>query len=415
MVGALLEVDGAFDSVLDSVQRLEDATKSTAERFADLTKDSATFKGQLVAIATTSHTLSEALVLVTRHLQNLHDATATFSSLGPVLAAVNAQLEAQKRILGGVNDPRTGFVRDMTALNMLFKNGKIDAADYVTQQAKMATGFATHEGVVVKVAKAYEALAENQRRVFGNMAILTSSSDRNIAVPQFQPAAQEWNIGSNQPGADATRSIDVERDMMNARAGQAQAQYEWTKKTAEEAKKLEESTVKISDIFAAELVGSAQTFSDSLVDAANGADVSWTSTFESMATGLQKAIVQALILKAITGSYSGAAGASGYGGLLGLAGFASGGTIFPSGGGTADTQTVAFRKRPDETVHINTPQQERAYQGSQSGGGRTQTVNVRADDHRALLQGFDGPDGDRVVLNVMRRNPGAVAALIPRR
>jgi len=425
VVGALLEIDGVMDDVTETAKRLADSTKTAAERFAELTKDSTTFKGQLVALTTGSHTLTEALILVTRHLQNLHTATAAFDSLGPVLKAVNDQLAAQKKILGDINDPAANFVLSMTALNMLFKNGKISAVDYVEQQSKMATAFATQEGVIVKVAQAYKQLAENQRLVFGKSAILTEPSQRNVEVPQFVPTAQVWDI-QPQPGAPTKEEQElrakIERNIQETRdaAGASynrhlEKQAEEMKKIAEEAERAKEAIVTMGDVIAGQLIGASKSLSDNLVDAANGADVSWSKWGENMLESLQKAIVQAMILKALTGTVDGSKGVGGYGGILGAIGFASGGTIYPSGGGTADTQSVAFRKRPDETVHINTPQQEAAYQGGRGGGaGRTQVMTVHADDSRALMQSFDGPDGDRVVLNVMRRNPGAVRSLLGR-
>ncbi len=422
LVGIALEGEGTFEML----ERVADSTKTVAERFTQLTKDSTTFNGQLAALTAGSHTLSEAIVLVTRHLGNLQTATAAFSSLGPVLAQVNAQLEAQKKILESIDGPRNAFVLSMTALNMLFTNGKISAADYVTEQARLATGLATHEGVVVKTAKAYAELADNQTRVFNNMAILTAAATRNTVDPraagmnennEFVPTAQEWNIQA-QPVAseDAEREIGRQRDMANFRSGQAQAQYDWIKKSKEEAKQLEQTIGSIDSIVKDSLISGAQTFSSALVDAANGADVSWSSTFESILTGLQKAIVQALILKAITGSYTGAMGADGkaVGGLMGLAGFATGGMIMPGGSGGTDSQVVMFRKSPEEAVRIHTPAQEAAFARGPSGPtrGRTTSVNVPVDDSRALLQALDGPDGDRVLINVVRRNPGAFRALL---
>ena len=120
VVGALMEIDGVMDDVNAAAKRMAASTKTAAERFAELTKDSSTFEGQLAALAAGSHSLSEALVLVTRHLQNLHDATSTFSSLGGVLKQVNDQLDAQKRILGEIDAPLAKYTLDLTATSMLW-------------------------------------------------------------------------------------------------------------------------------------------------------------------------------------------------------------------------------------------------------------------------------------------------------
>ncbi len=408
VVGALLEIDGVMDDVTATAQRLADALKTTDQRIAELTAGTSTLGGQLKALTTGAHSMAEAVELVTTHLQRLHDAQTTFVSLGPVLKAVNDQLEAQKRILGEINGPRDSFAQSMVALDQLFKNGTISATDYVRQQSELIKSHTAHEGVVVGVAKAYERVAK------------AAAEARNVAMPQFTPTAQEWNI-QRQP-LDSS-SVDRARDMANAQRGIAIAGQAYNAKQlveqAKAAKELEASIGSIDSIMKDSLVSSAQQFSSALVDAANGADVSWTRTFESILTGLQKAIVQAMILKALTGSYSGTAGADGkaIGGLFGLAGFASGGMIMPGGSGGTDSQVVMFRKSPEEAVRIHTPAQEAAYARGASGDssrGRTTSVNVPVDDSRALLQSLDGPDGDRIVLNVIRRNPGAFRSLLGR-
>jgi hypothetical protein len=421
IVGASLEMGGALEGFIEIAEEAEEGVKTLGERLAILTKDSTSLGGQFRALTGGARTMGEAFELVTLHLQMLHDATNVFSSLTPALAAVNAQLAAQKKILGELNDPRTKLLVELTALQQLRKNGEITAIDYVNAESKLITSAAQHEGVVVKVAKAYEELEANQRRVFGNMAILTEASGREAGPAglngngEFVPDAQAWNIGK-QPGVGAENEQELgrQRDMINFRTGQAQAQYEWKKKEAEEAKKLEEAVGSIDDVFKSSLVSSAQTFSSALVDAANGADVSWTSTLSSMAQGLQKAITQALILKALTGSYTGAAGANGaaIGGLFSALGFASGGTIYPSGSGSTDSMAVSFRKRPDETVHINTPSQERAYQQGSGGNGPVGVTIIDGRDARALPP---SRADHTVFLDNVRANASAIAALLPRR
>jgi len=152
-------------------------------------------------------------------------------------------------------------------------------------------------------------------------------------------------------------------------------------------------------------------FVDTLVDGAFGADVSWKRWGEDMLKMFAKLILQASLLKAI-GSPTGGVGGTATG-LYKLLGFASGGVIMPSGGGTADTQTVAFRKSPSETVHINTPAQEAAYRNGGGGGGPVnfQIVNTPVDD-RALLQAFSSPAGTQTFLNQVRANRGAIKALL---
>lgn len=75
---------------------------------------------------------------------------------------------------------------------------------------------------------------------------------------------------------------------------------------------------------------------------------------------------------------TGAIGSGASAALTGIPGFASGGYIPPGGTGGTDSQLVAIRKSPWESVHINTPSQEAAMMGGGGGGG--QTINVHFSD-----------------------------------
>jgi hypothetical protein len=93
-------------------------------------------------------------------------------------------------------------------------------------------------------------------------------------------------------------------------------------------------------------------------------------------------------------------------------GLATGGYLPPSGSGSTDSQFVAFRKSPWESVHVNTPGQESTMRSSS--GGSVKIVN-QMQDRRALLQSMsDDPDFARTVLNVVREYSGAVSSLLPR-
>ena len=170
------------------------------------------------------------------------------------------------------------------------------------------------------------------------------------------------------------------------------------KKTVEDAQALEEKLGSMDAILRDQLIGSAREFSSTLVDAASGADVSWSGFFESFLVGMQKAIAQALLLKALTGSVTGVAGAGGaYGGLFGmlgikggrvgfdaavpggpgsfLPGFRTGGDMLVGGSGGPDTKIAAFRVSPGETIHVRTPEQHKAA-AQAAGGSGPRVVNI---------------------------------------
>jgi tape measure domain-containing protein len=101
-----------------------------------------------------------------------------------------------------------------------------------------------------------------------------------------------------------------------------------------------------------------------------------------------------------TGQVAGPSGGSGW--AASLVGQASGGIMKPSGSGGTDTQFVAFRKSPDETVRVHTPQQEAEFTrgGAGAKGGGSQTFNVRVDGSNPL-QVLEGPDGRRTLIRIV--------------
>lgn len=96
-----------------------------------------------------------------------------------------------------------------------------------------------------------------------------------------------------------------------------------------------------------------------------------------------------------------------------LDGYAFGGQFEVGGTGGTDSQVVAFRATPGETVSVSTPQQDRdrarqAGNGGagEGGGGGTNVINVL---DPALLQDYlTTPEGERVLVNVIRRNRSSI-------
>lgn len=93
-----------------------------------------------------------------------------------------------------------------------------------------------------------------------------------------------------------------------------------------------------------------------------------------------------------------------------LPGFAFGGTMKVPGVGGTDSQTVAFRGTPGETIRVSTPAQDReeARREQQAGGqaaqGGVRIINVL--DPALVGDYLATPEGERVLVNMMRRNRG---------
>src|SRR5690606_13441831 len=120
------------------------------------------------------------------------------------------------------------------------------------------------------------------------------------------------------------------------------------------------------------LKNAAQDFSQTLWDGAMKGDIAWEDFGKRTLQMFGQMITQALILQAITGSVTGAAGAGGYGGLfallgigggatgfdsmaragLNLPGFATGGDALVRGAGGTDSTLAMFRVTPGESIHV---------------------------------------------------------------
>lgn len=99
---------------------------------------------------------------------------------------------------------------------------------------------------------------------------------------------------------------------------------------------------------------------------------------------------QALFGGGIAGSSGGLLGSI-FGGIGSLFGFASGGSFQVGGAGGVDSQLVAFKASPNETVSVTKPGQER------HGGSMHVTVGVSADNNGNLLPFVQNVSNDTVV------------------
>lgn len=179
------------------------------------------------------------------------------------------------------------------------------------------------------------------------------------------------------------------RDAITARAKAAEEAEKEKKRTTE---RIERQKV---------MVNLAREFSDGLVDAALEADQSFSAFFSSFFEGIAKAIAKALLLKAIlaaTGQDH--VGVSPFAKLFG---FAHGGSFEVGGNGGTDSQLVAFRATPGETVEVRTPVQQ-----SRAGGSEGETQDVRVvvvnNAREAALEALRSREGERVILETIRHS-----------
>ena len=81
------------------------------------------------------------------------------------------------------------------------------------------------------------------------------------------------------------------------------------------------------------------------------------------------------------------------------------------GVGGTDTRLFAAMVTPGESVSIRTPEQIAAEQRNAS-GGRNVTIVNKHDTRAELAAGLASGDHDTAIVNVLRRNSGAVQSLL---
>ena len=94
--------------------------------------------------------------------------------------------------------------------------------------------------------------------------------------------------------------------------------------------------------------------------------------------------------------------ASGQTSAYGLEGFASGTVINPRGGGRSDSEVMAFRTAPAETVRVHTPEQEAAFMNAIAGGGQGQG-GAKQPIYITMEQGRDEAELEQFIVRVVTR------------
>ncbi len=153
---------------------------------------------------------------------------------------------------------------------------------------------------------------------------------------------------------------------------------------------------------------------DSIVTLVTTGKFEWKSMVESMLADLTRLMVRkamTALIGAIGGGGGGFASFYGTGATQAFEGqyggaHASGGSFMVGGSGGTDSTLVGLHATPGERVTIETPSQQRSSDGGAGGSGVTHIHNHYSDDRRAITGAMSGRDGDKVIYNFVRRNPG---------
>ncbi len=258
-----------------------------------------------------------------------------------------------------------------------------------------------------QLAKQHADEAERLRKeLFDGPSFKPGSNKNQFAIEQAQRAydtdvALKMDALSNQRPDEPNLEADLKSHMGGKNPWDA---------ATEKAQRYQATVDDLTKNSLASLEQAAQSVGDALVDAFMDGKLEADKLFDSLARMLAKAAVNNLIGFGFAQLQPAATGLDAIVGA-GVPRFASGGDAMVGGAGGTDSRLAMLRVTPGESIHVRTPQQREAAARA-SGSGNVRVVN-QLSDRRSLLQDFDSPEGERVVLNILHRNQGAVRSLIP--
>ncbi len=277
-------------------------------------------------------------------------------------------LKAQREQLDAIEGPQRKYHREVDALNALLHAGTITQYMFDKRLKEIEASFhkvakAAHAARVDialfnDIESSHRAIAHETRRGnwnpapmlnFGDNKTEIDSLEKDLAVLVDQRVAALRKMYDTSPLTeykDALEGIAAVQSQLSDAALERFQFAAWEKYIAD-LTRLQAATVKwnnelyktdaVLTAMSESLISSVGSFSDLLVDAANGANVSWAKFFHDTMVGLEKLLLKSTLLEALTGSVDGSKGAGvhgGYGGLLGILGGANGfDSMVPGGSG----------------------------------------------------------------------------------
>lgn len=161
------------------------------------------------------------------------------------------------------------------------------------------------------------------------------------------------------------------------------------------------------------LVSDLDKVNDAIITMASNGEVSFRRLIGSMLEELAKLALKMLEVRALGALFNSFGGGAGEPDKIGLAnqmaeamGFSTGGTAMVGGNGGTDSQLIALRATPGERLTVQTPTQQNSQAAPPASDVHLKVVNqIDPNDVHAAM---DSPEGERIFMNFLRRNPGAV-------
>lgn len=319
--------------------------------------------------------------------------TTTEKELVEQQLRINQGLKVQADLYDQIRGPVEQYKVTLAGLNELLKEGKISQQEMTAALQQTALG-AGLQGVKTSVlpeetdTAALEALQEqySQRQIIveqARMAELLTQQEYNDLSLQL---AQKYN--------DDVQRIEQARFQTQLAAGKTAfgALTGLAKTYAGEQSQTYRALFAISKGFAI-----AETTVAIAQGIANAIKLGWPAMIPAVAAVVAQSA--GLIGQIQSANYSGA--------------YQNGGSFTVGGSGGPDSQMVAFRASPNETVSVRTPGQERAAQAAAQPQTQTQPIQiVNVDDPGKLEDFMATPAGTKSVLNIIKKNPSVIKQFV---
>lgn len=305
-------------------------------------------------------------------------------------AAENEALKAQKDLYEQIKAPIEEYTKTLAAANALLDAGKISAEEYNMALQQTQLGGALQQ---LKV----DLLPEGESET----ALLEQTlQERLDLIRQFQEAkliseqeAMDLSLDANRRHNQEVLAIEQARYKTQLQAtGQAiNAIVGATKGYVSEQSSAYRALFAVSKGFAI-----AETTVAIAQGIANSAKLGWPANIVAIASTIAKT---AGLISQIQSAQ--------------IQGFQNGGDFRVGGAGATDSQLVAFRASPNETVSVRTPGQQAAAQRTEAPAQEQQPIEIINVDDPGKLEDFMAtPAGTRSVLNVIKKNPTAIRSIV---
>lgn len=404
-------------------------------QFSSLMNTIDPIQGAKLALAnaqeTLTHALQKGLITTEQHAQYMERLEEHYVDALNPLGALNRELKEQTELLE-LNAQERGIESQVLSYSQQLQQQGIDLTEEETETLREKLVALRNLNDIVQEQDALLAGSVGQRQQF---------ADQLQAIQNLLA-----DTGSGFTSGDATSALaqmnpdlfGFTQEMFDAQAERFAQMYEQVS-AMREADLISEETaaamrVKIWAMQQEQQLQAASTFFGNL------AQLQKSENSKIAAIGKAAAITQAVIntYQAATAAYSSMAGIPYVGPALGAAaaaaavaagmanvaqirsqpvGFMTGGEFTVGGSGGADSQMVAFRASPGEKVAVQTPEQYRkgdpnrsANQPAEPPQVNQRIINVM--DPAMVGDFLSTPEGEQVLMNVMRRNSDSIRQVV---